>query len=224
MNDLYIMHYGVGHDKGGHSGRYPWGSGENPYKTLSSSTRKKLIKESKREFDKTNPVAANVSNKLQKYGKGAAILGSGTILLGSGMAFVGAYYNIPYLATLGFEVVGQGATALAAGSGSAIAGKSIKNIKSKNNAQKKYNDAILGLNDSDRTDNGTSKISELKSYTKKAAVIGKASASELMSKGREQASKSIEYGKSWIDDKYSAIITDMTVAGADFDGDKVKIK
>lgn len=30
-NDLYIMHYGVGHDKGGHSGRYPWGSGENPY-------------------------------------------------------------------------------------------------------------------------------------------------------------------------------------------------
>lgn len=29
MNDLYIMHYGVGHDKGGHSGRYPWGSGDN---------------------------------------------------------------------------------------------------------------------------------------------------------------------------------------------------
>ena len=29
MNDLYIMHYGVGHDKGGHSGRYPWGSGNN---------------------------------------------------------------------------------------------------------------------------------------------------------------------------------------------------
>lgn len=29
--NLYIMHYGVGHDKGGHSGRYPWGSGENPY-------------------------------------------------------------------------------------------------------------------------------------------------------------------------------------------------
>lgn len=29
--NLYIMHYGVGHDKGGHSGRYPWGSGKNPY-------------------------------------------------------------------------------------------------------------------------------------------------------------------------------------------------
>lgn len=24
----YLSHYGVGHDKGGHSGRYPWGSGK----------------------------------------------------------------------------------------------------------------------------------------------------------------------------------------------------
>ena len=26
-----LMHYGVGHENGGHSGRYPFGSGENPY-------------------------------------------------------------------------------------------------------------------------------------------------------------------------------------------------
>ena len=26
-----LMHYGVGHDKGGHSGRYRWGSGKDPY-------------------------------------------------------------------------------------------------------------------------------------------------------------------------------------------------
>lgn len=26
-----LMHYGVGHEGGGHSGRYPWGSGESPY-------------------------------------------------------------------------------------------------------------------------------------------------------------------------------------------------
>ena len=31
MGRTYIMHYGVGHDKGGHSGRYPWGSGSRPY-------------------------------------------------------------------------------------------------------------------------------------------------------------------------------------------------
>lgn len=27
----YLAHYGVGHDKGGNSGRYPWGSGDSPY-------------------------------------------------------------------------------------------------------------------------------------------------------------------------------------------------
>ena len=27
----YLMHYGKGHKDGGHSGRYPWGSGEDPY-------------------------------------------------------------------------------------------------------------------------------------------------------------------------------------------------
>ena len=39
-NDLYIMHYGVGHDKGGHSGRYPWGSGKNPYGGTKNITEK----------------------------------------------------------------------------------------------------------------------------------------------------------------------------------------
>jgi len=40
MSDLYIMHYGVGHDKGGHSGRYPWGSGDEPYQDLSAAERR----------------------------------------------------------------------------------------------------------------------------------------------------------------------------------------
>lgn len=40
MSDLYIMHYGVGHDKGGHSGRYPWGSGDSPYQDLSAAERR----------------------------------------------------------------------------------------------------------------------------------------------------------------------------------------
>ena len=26
----FLAHYGVGHDQGGHSGRYPWGSGDRP--------------------------------------------------------------------------------------------------------------------------------------------------------------------------------------------------
>lgn len=31
MSDNYLIHYGVGHLDGGHSGRYPWGSGDDPY-------------------------------------------------------------------------------------------------------------------------------------------------------------------------------------------------
>lgn len=31
MSDDFLMHYGVGHLDGGHSGRYPYGSGEDPY-------------------------------------------------------------------------------------------------------------------------------------------------------------------------------------------------
>ena len=38
---LYIMHYGVGHDKGGHSGRYPWGSGDEPYQDLSAAEKRR---------------------------------------------------------------------------------------------------------------------------------------------------------------------------------------
>ena len=30
-DDDYLMHYGVGHLNGGHSGRYPWGSGDDGY-------------------------------------------------------------------------------------------------------------------------------------------------------------------------------------------------
>ena len=40
INELY--HYGVGHDKGGHSGRYPWGSGKNG--KLSAYKKKKAQK------------------------------------------------------------------------------------------------------------------------------------------------------------------------------------
>jgi len=44
MGDNYLMHYGRGHLDGGNSGRYPWGSGENPYQRLETfmSSYKKL--------------------------------------------------------------------------------------------------------------------------------------------------------------------------------------
>ena len=64
-NDLYIMHYGVGHDKGGHSGRYPWGSGERPYGGVNPKTKKSdLFKLNGRKF---NDVASDLIVK-KKYG------------------------------------------------------------------------------------------------------------------------------------------------------------
>lgn len=36
MSDDFLLHYGKGHLDGGHSGRYPWGSGEDPYQRYSS--------------------------------------------------------------------------------------------------------------------------------------------------------------------------------------------
>ena len=47
----YIIHYGVGHDKGGHSGRYPWGSGKNKLQkkdgSLTRAGRRKELKYNK---------------------------------------------------------------------------------------------------------------------------------------------------------------------------------
>lgn len=64
-NDLYIIHYGVGHDKGGHSGRYPWGSGERPYGGVNPKTKKSdLFKLNGRKF---NDVASDLIVK-KKYG------------------------------------------------------------------------------------------------------------------------------------------------------------
>lgn len=40
----YIAHYGVGHLNGGHSGRYPWGSGARPFQGMDSATDKRITK------------------------------------------------------------------------------------------------------------------------------------------------------------------------------------
>lgn len=63
--DLYLMHYGVGHDKGGHSGRYPWGSGDIPYQRYGDfySRYKNLKAEGKTEKE-----IAQALNVLDKYG------------------------------------------------------------------------------------------------------------------------------------------------------------
>lgn len=76
------MHYGVGHLEGGRSGRYPWGSGENPYQRLETfmSSYKKLKDQGMDDETISQswgmPVAQafiEASNALQKdYGKSRA--------------------------------------------------------------------------------------------------------------------------------------------------------
>ena len=67
-NDLYIMHYGVGHDKGGHSGRYPWGSGKNPYggtKTINERDAKIFNKAYSSYFTKNSNLIAQSKEKKE---------------------------------------------------------------------------------------------------------------------------------------------------------------
>lgn len=76
------MHYGVGHLEGGKSGRYPWGSGENPYQRLETFMNSyKQLKAQGMDDEAISqswgmPVAKafiEASNALQKdYGKSRA--------------------------------------------------------------------------------------------------------------------------------------------------------
>jgi len=44
----FLIHYGVGHDKGGNSGRYKWGSGDRPYQRSSMEGKIHDRREAKR--------------------------------------------------------------------------------------------------------------------------------------------------------------------------------
>ncbi len=76
MNDI-LMHYGVGHLNGGHSGRYPWGSGDQPYQRTSEFAS--MYKSMKDQGMSDDDIRAgmgmtttefrkklNISNELQK--------------------------------------------------------------------------------------------------------------------------------------------------------------
>lgn len=75
---MYILHYGVGHLHGGHSGRYPWGSGKNVFVSGASKTDK-IPRKAKKDI-KQNVKAGNrilvgdapgidtaVQNYIKKY-------------------------------------------------------------------------------------------------------------------------------------------------------------
>ena len=66
--ETYLIHYGVGHDKGGHSGRYPWGSGKNPEVKLARKQAKQAKKEAKEKAkaEKLNAKFDKASAKIRR--------------------------------------------------------------------------------------------------------------------------------------------------------------
>lgn len=66
--ETYLIHYGVGHDKGGHSGRYPWGSGKNPEVKLARKQAKQAKKEAKEKAkaEKLNAKFDKASVKIRR--------------------------------------------------------------------------------------------------------------------------------------------------------------
>lgn len=71
-----LIHYGVGHDKGGRSGRYPWGSGKNSkknkgfsiYRNKDGSLNERGVKKAAKIAKKYSSVTGKnlVINKIKK--------------------------------------------------------------------------------------------------------------------------------------------------------------
>lgn len=67
MYDDYLEHKGVGHLHGGHSGRYPWGSGKKrkQNEAISKMSNEELIKKTNRANNESNYIQAiNRRNSL----------------------------------------------------------------------------------------------------------------------------------------------------------------
>lgn len=63
----YLMHYGVGHEDGGHSGRYKWGSGERPYQRTAAEGSISAKKKDENSVSKRSEVRNN--DELLKLAK-----------------------------------------------------------------------------------------------------------------------------------------------------------
>ena len=80
-----LSHYGVGHLNGGHSGRYPWGSGKDRYN--------KFVGENAAAISKAKSSTAKVIGSVStiKYGaKAAAIIGTSAVTAAIGPAGLSA--------------------------------------------------------------------------------------------------------------------------------------
>lgn len=75
----WIAHFGVGHENGGHSGRYPWGSGDRPKQDLEK------VDHTLNRFKKLSKKKSNLS-KEEKEQEKARKRESARLALGGGVA------------------------------------------------------------------------------------------------------------------------------------------
>jgi len=67
FSSMFLVHYGVGHENGGHSGRYAWGSGDSPWQSLPFGKGSKVRPYS---WAIPNSVERNVNAVLRKIKDG----------------------------------------------------------------------------------------------------------------------------------------------------------
>jgi len=67
MSNDFLQHYGVGHLDGGHSGRYPWGSGDNPEQRATSFM--KVIEDQRAEGLTDKEIATGMGMTLTDFRK-----------------------------------------------------------------------------------------------------------------------------------------------------------
>lgn len=63
----FLCHYDVGHDRGGHSGRYPWGSGDRPKQDLEVPNKDRGPENSTSESDNQLPSTRKKKGIPQEY-------------------------------------------------------------------------------------------------------------------------------------------------------------
>lgn len=129
----HLFHYGVGHDRGGRSGRYPWGSGKSPRGKRSSGTSDGNSDGKKRTSTKNQKTAIKVGAAVA----GAALASYGIYQLQKHPELVSAGRNA--VETLGARAMSSTAKGLdkIGKRVSRIGEKRPKNILSKDEALKR---------------------------------------------------------------------------------------
>lgn len=103
VSDDFLMHYGKGHLDGGHSGRYPWGSGKKNKSQLDKRAHKQSVSQKSRNklsLDLTDKqkkkVKAMLGASLGAIGTAAVVKVVGSIIVSKGSKKVDEILDLEY--------------------------------------------------------------------------------------------------------------------------------